>query len=261
MVFNKKNNDIGLDKKEAASRSKTILTEDTAFVAKESYKASRTNIIFSVPSEGECNVIMFTSSVPGEGKTTTCVNTAISFAQTGARVLLIEADMRRPRVCECFNCEIKEGLSNVLGGFIKAKEAVKKIDEFGIDVMVSGWIPPNPTELLASRRVKEVFDELKGEYDYIFIDTPPVNTVTDAVLLTKYVHGVIIVVRSKYTIKQSLNKAINTLKFSNAKILGFVVNDSYVYRKYGNYYTKGGYGRQSHEHRKEDEMASVSEEQ
>lgn len=246
MVFDKNNSDIELDKKEVENRKKTVLSEDTAFVAKESYKSSRTNIIFSTPDGDGCNVILFTSSVPGEGKTTTCVNTAISFAQTGVRVLLIEADMRRPRICECFNYEIKEGLSNVLGGFVEADKAIKHIDEYDLDVLAAGWIPPNPTELLASRKIKEVLDALKEKYDYIFIDTPPVNTVTDAVLLTKYVSGVIVVVRSKYTMRQNLTKAVNTLKFSNAKILGFIVNDSYVsrnntryrgYKKYGNYYS------------------------
>lgn len=250
MALNK-NENRGFEKKEVANRRKAILSDDTAFVAKESYKASRTNILFSVPNEDSCNVILFTSSVPGEGKTTTCVNTAISFAQTGAKVLLIEADLRRPKVSECFDKEITEGLSNVLAGFAEAEDVITHIEEYGVDVMGAGWIPPNPTELLSSKRVKTLLEELKSKYEYIFIDTPPVNTVTDAVVLTKYVNGVIVVVRSKYTMKQNLTKAVNTLKFSNAKILGFIVNDSYVsrsntryrgYKKYGNYYYYNSYG-------------------
>ena len=251
MVFNKKNNKDELDKKEVASRRKTILSDDTAFVAKESYKASRTNILFSMPDIEGCKVILFTSSVPGEGKTTTCVNTAISFAQIGYKVLLIEADLRRPRVCECFDKEIKEGFSNVLSGFAEIEDVIVNIPEYNLDVVAAGWIPPNPTELLASKKFVSVLEGLKEEYEYIFIDTPPVNTVTDAVLLTKYATGVIMVVRSKYTMKQNLSKAVNTLKFSNAKILGFIVNDSYIsrnntryrgYKKYGNYYY-GYYGK------------------
>ncbi len=251
MVFNKKNNTDELDKKEVASRRKTILTEDTAFVAKESYKTSRTNILFSMPDTEGCKVILFTSSVPGEGKTTTCVNTAISFAQVGYKVLLIEADLRRPRMCECFDKEIKEGFSNVLGGFAEFNDVVVNIPECNLDVIAAGWIPPNPTELLASKKFVGVLESLKDKYEYIFIDTPPVNTVTDAVLLTKYATGVIVVVRSKYTMKKNLVKAINTLKFSNAKIIGFIVNDSYIsrnntrykgYKKYGSYYY-GYYGK------------------
>lgn len=243
MTFKKKKNDKR--KSEASHRSKVVLNENTAFVANESYKALRTNVIFTVPNEEKCNIILFTSSVPGEGKTTTCVNTAISFAQTGAKVLIIEADMRRPKVGECFLREDEVGISNVLIGMAKADEAISHIEEYNVDMIAAGQIPPNPTELLASGKIKKVLDELKEKYDYIFIDTPPVNTVTDAVLLTKYVHGVIIVIRSRYTMRQALLKAVRTLEFSNAKILGVVVNDAYVerrytryngYKKYGDYY-------------------------
>ncbi len=230
---------------ETMHRSKAVLGEDTAFVANESYKALRTNIIFTVPNEDKCNIVLFTSSVPGEGKTTTCVNSAVSFAQTGAKVLVIEADLRRPKVGECFNVETEDGLSNVLSGMKKVKDVVIHVEQYGVDMLAAGWIPPNPTELLASGKIKTVLDELKEDYDYIFIDTPPVNTVTDAVLLTKYVNGVIMVVRSRYTMRQALAKAVRTLNFSNAKILGFIVNDAYVsrnytrykgYKKYGDYY-------------------------
>ena len=251
MLFKKKEKKDELDRREVASRRKTILTEDTAFVAKESYKTSRTNILFSIPDGEGCKVILFTSSVPGEGKTTTCVNTAISFAQVGYKVLLIEADLRRPRMCECFDKDIKEGFSNVLGGFAEVEDVVTTIPEYNLDVIAAGWIPPNPTELLASKKFVSVLEGLKEKYEYIFVDTPPVNTVTDAVLLTKYVSGVIVVVRSKYTMKQNLQKAVNALKFSNANILGFVVNDSSIsrnntrykgYKKYGSYYY-GYYGK------------------
>lgn len=232
---------------ETMQRSKAVIGENTAFVANESYKALRTNVIFTVPNNDECNTVLFTSSVPGEGKTTTCVNTAVSFAQTGAKVLIIEADLRRPKVGECFGRNIQTGLSGVLAGIEKTKDVICHIDEYNVDMIAAGQIPPNPTELFASDKMKSVIDELKADYDYIFIDTPPVNTVTDAVLLTKYVHGVIMVVRSRYTMKQALSKAVRTLKFSNAKILGFVVNDAYVsrnytrykgYKKYGDYYRK-----------------------
>lgn len=233
-------------------RSKLILSDDTAFVAKESYKAERTNIIFSIPNDGECSTILFTSSVPGEGKTTTCVNTALSFVHIGAKVLIIEADLRRPKVCECFNKQYEVGLSSVLSGVAELKDAIYHIDEENIDILPTGAVPPNPTELLSSVRMEETLASLKKDYDYIFIDTPPVNTVTDAVLLTKYVTGTIIVIRNKYTTRQALDKAINSLKFSNAKILGLIMNDAAIarsytryrgYKKYGSYsYGYGYYG-------------------
>ena len=268
MSFIKKNDVSQLNKKEIVHRSKLILNENMAFVAKESYKAERTNIIFSVPNDGECNVVLFTSSVPGEGKTTTCVNTALSFVQTDARVLLIEADLRRPKVCECFNRSYDEGLSGVLSGVVSLKDVVFHIEEYSIDILPAGAVPPNPTELLSSNRMKNVLDELKKDYDYIFIDTPPVNTVTDAILLTKYVSGTIMVVRSRYTTQQSLEKAINALKFSDAKILGFVVNDAAIsrnytrykgYRKYGNYRYGYGYYDDKKGKRKKEKSEKIEE--
>ncbi len=246
-------------------RSKLILSDDTAFVAKESYKAERTNIIFSLPNDGGCNVVLFTSSIPGEGKTTTCVNTALSFVHIGARVLIVEADLRRPKVCECFKVQYEVGLSSVLSGVAKLKDAVYHIKDENIDVLPAGAVPPNPTELLSSARMEAVLDELKKDYDYIFIDTPPVNTVTDGVLLTKYVTGTIVVVRNGYTTRQALDKAINSLKFSNAKVLGLIINEASIsrsytrykgYRKYGQYgqygygYGYGYYGRSDKKNKK-----------
>lgn len=232
-----------------------ILNSETPFVIREAYRTARTNIIFSVSGSGsdECKVIALTSANPGEGKTTSSLNLAITFAQTGAKVLIMDGDLRKPRVHQYLGVVKTNGLSTILSNQKTFDEVVYRDLRDGLDCLASGPVPPNPAELLASDAMKNLLDMLKQQYDYILIDTPPVTVVTDAVALSTNVSGIILVVREGFTNHDSVTHALNLLKIANAKVLGFFVNDvdpsggtygsyrnSYGHR-YGKYSYKYGY--------------------
>ncbi len=205
---------------------KRIISENTTFDIIEAYKATRTNIMFSLNQEKGCKKVVISSATTGEGKTTTCINLAKTFAEVGARVLILDADLRAPRVHQYMDCDNEKGLSNILAGFNSLDECLIHTSQSTLDCLTSGAIPPNPVELLSSDTMKELLKELDSRYDYIFIDTPPLNIVTEGLILTQISNGVIIVTRQKYTMYKMLDRAINSLKFTNAKVLGFILNDS-----------------------------------
>ena len=229
-----------------------IVHNKTPFIIQEAYKTARTNIIFSVSgtNNSNCKVIAFTSANPGEGKTTTCINMAITFAQTGAKVLIIDGDLRSPRIHQYLGVVKTDGLSTILSMQKTFDNVVYRDLRPGLDLITSGSIPPNPAELLSSESMEELLRELLPQYDYIFFDTPPVTVVTDAAALSKFVDGMVLVVREGYTTHESLEHAINLLNIAEAKILGFFVNDidpnnaNYgVYqRRYGKKYGDSKYG-------------------
>ena len=212
-----------------------IINESTPFDVIEAYKATRTNIMFSLNSEKGCKKIIISSATSGEGKSTTCINIAKTFAETGAKVLLMDADLRAPRVHKYLKIPNEKGLSNVLAGFDALEDCIIRNPDFNFDCLTSGALPPNPVELISSKAMQELFEEFDKRYDYIFIDTPPVTIVTEAVLLSKYATGVIIVTRQKYTMFKLVDRAINSLKFADARIIGFILNDAddrYIYGSY-----------------------------
>lgn len=218
-----------------------ILNDKTNFSVKEAYKAARTNFMFALSNiPDKCKKIVFTSQGPGEGKTTTSINIAIAFAQTGAKVIIIDADLRRPHVHKYLELDNEIGLTSVLGGFNTLEEAIKK-HELGVDCISCGHIPPNPSELLSSDKMVNLVESLTDKYDYIILDTPPINVVSDAIAMaTKMDAGVALVVRQKYTTHDAIKKSKATLEFANAKLIGFVLNDvtneSFTYRsRYGRY--------------------------
>ncbi|OJU08449.1 MAG: hypothetical protein BGN88_11350 [Clostridiales bacterium 43-6] len=223
------------------SRETHLVDEKSSFNLKESYKSGRTNTIFSLPQE-KCSVIVLTSSWPMEGKTTNCINLGIAFAQTGAKTLILDADLRKPRVAKVFKLQTKFGLTNALRKFCEIKEAIHPTQYDNLFVMPSGHIPPNPAELLSSVEMKELLAQLKEEYQYILVDTPPVNLLTDALLLAKEASGSIVVARQGITDHKSLSDALEKLKFSESKILGFVLNDASEERS-GYYKYRSGYGK------------------
>ena len=215
----------------------------------ESYKNVRANLMFTLAGKknDKCKIIMFTSAEPGEGKTTTCVNMASVFAETNARVLIIDADLRRPKV-ERYITENRsmKGLSDYLGDFCELSDVIMRPKGCNFDCIFSGNIPPNPSELLMLDKVTEMFKELSEKYDYIFVDTPPVGIVSETLYITQFVTGVIIVAKKQTTHLKKVKDAISTLGFADANILGFVLNGSansgvkryYRYYKHRGYYYK-----------------------
>lgn len=215
------------------------------FRIEEAYKSIRANIMFSVMKKG-CKRIIVSSSMPDEGKTTTTVNLAVSISQADQKVLLIDGDLRKPKIHHYFSVPNSPGLTNYLSNIISGKG---NTDTFGVIrpteyenlcILSSGSIPPNPAELLGSEIMSEFLDEVSKDFDYIIIDTPPVNVVSDALPLIRESDGVILVVRSNHSSHPELQKALSALEFIDAKILGFVVN--FVESKSNGFYSKNGYG-------------------
>lgn len=195
------------------------------FSVKEAYKAIRTNIALSVMKDG-CKRIVFTSAVPSEGKSTTALNVAVSMAQAYSRVLLIDCDLRKPRMHKALGLSNSVGVTNVLSGLSPLGQAVQKTKFENLDALSSGLLAPNPSEMLASDRMKEMLDRLSASYDYIILDTPPINIVSDALPLTKISDGVVFVTRQSYSTHGEFQTALSKLKFIGAKIIGVVVNCS-----------------------------------
>lgn len=223
-----------------ARRVNTLIGEHTEFAVREAYNAARTNIIYSLGGEKTSGKkILITSASPHEGKTTTCINLAITFAQLDKKVVVIDADLRKPRIYRYLSIEREDGLSDLLCGLIDLDNAIKHCPEHKLDCITSGQIPPNPAELLASKEMEKVLEMLAERYDYIFIDTPPVTVVTEAAAMAKCASGVILVVRQNNTIHESIQRARDCLKMANAKILGYILNDidpgAYGYGSYSKY--------------------------
>lgn len=222
-----------------------ILNKNSSFVTKEAYKTLRTNIRFSVQREG-CKRICITSAASGEGKSVTLLNLAISIAEAGQKVLLIDADMRRPTVARLLVETATPGLSNVLAGLITAEEVVRADVYPNLDIIFSGDIPPNPSELLSGDKMEQLIKRMSEKYDYILVDTPPVNVVTDASLVASLLDGVLLLVRQRLTRKDAVKRAVANLQLTDANILGFVFNGAEMHdvKRYVNYsYGKRGYGR------------------
>ncbi len=230
------------------NQRRNILGNGSNFQVQEAYKALRTNIRFS--SSG--NKFCVTSGLASEGKSITVLNIAISFAEAGQKVLLIDADLRRPSQARLLIENGAPGLSNVLAGLCDDETAIRKEQMNNLDVMFSGEIPPNPSELLSSPAMEDMLKRLESKYDYIFIDTPPVNIVTDACVVGRLMDGVLFVVRQNQTDRESVKHGVAQLNMAGVKILGFVFNGADVknnrkYKRY-KYYKSKIYGYQSYRH-------------
>jgi capsular exopolysaccharide synthesis family protein len=203
---------------------KNIISHETVFTTTEEYKALRTNVMFALPHNG-CKVIGMASANMAEGKSINCLNLAITFAQTSAKVLLLDCDLRLPRCSRLLNIKSTPGVSNILVGMNSIEDSIQTIEKHGIDVLMSGDIPPNPSELLGSERMGELLESLKTRYDYIFIDLPPIGVVSDALAISKYLSGIILVVRSAKTKKDEVAEMLNRLAFVETNVLGMILND------------------------------------
>src|SRR5580658_4692323 len=223
----------------------------------ESYRALRTSLLLTnlgAPPK----VIMVTSALPQEGKTTTSMNTALVLAQKGVRVLLIDADLRRPSIHKIMGWGPRSGLSNVLTGSATLKQTIQPSFLPNLSILPAGTPPPNPAELLASTNMRDVLEELRGQYDHIVVDTPPTLSVTDAVVLSPRADAIVLVIRSGQTTKQALRRSRDLLTQVNAKVSGVLLNavdlsspDYYYYYEYQSKYSRY-YRDESHDGDEED---------
>lgn len=242
-----KEKEITAGQKELQQRREKI-GDNLAFGAKEAYKLLRSNITLSIEDDGNCKVLCITSAVPGEGKSTTSINLAYTLSEAEYRVLLIEGDMRLPHLAETLGIEPVPGLSNLLTSLNTPASAIR---ESGLNpnmfVIPAGEIPPNPSELLSSRRMEKLIESVKTGFDYIIIDLPPVNVVSDGLNIIRVSDGIILVAREGYSDKREISAALSRLNFLGAKVLGFVLNDAAgkegSYNKTGkkNYHYKKSY--------------------
>ena len=189
----------------------------------EAYRTLRTNIKFS-SFDDVIKTIFVTSSMPGEGKSTTSVNFAVTLAQGGDKVILIDCDLRKPNIHKLFNISNEKGLSNAISNLEDKDELIHKNLLPNLDVLTSGVKVPNPSELLSSKSMRDFIKMLGSFYDYIILDTPPVAVITDAQIISQYADGGIFVVASGEVDRDVVIKAKNMLKQVNSRILGVILN-------------------------------------
>lgn len=217
---------------------KLVTNANPKSIVSEQFRTLRTNINFSMPDQ-ELKTLLFTSASPGEGKSTVAGNTAVVFAQEGKRVLLVDADMRKPTVHYTFHMTNTLGLSNLLTRQATVADVVKVSTIDNLHVITCGPIPPNPAELLGSKTMDNVLEELKEHFDIVIFDAPPVLSVTDAQILSNKCEGTILVMSAGETEKEGIVKAKEALVSSQANIIGAVLNnykldkDNYYYQYYG----------------------------
>lgn len=235
MIFSKKKSQEL--KRRIASSDQLLLTQEAPFLVQEAYKALRTNVSFSLPgTEAKC--VGITSATQGDGKSSNALNLAISFGQMGKRVILIDCDLRLPTIAAKIGIKGQPGLSDLLVGQSEVGIAIRRIPSLGIDVLPAGNLPPDPTRLLESKQMDFLIQELRKHYDYLFVDLPPVTTVADATILSRYLDGFLLVVRHEKTEYRALTETLNQLRFVHAKVIGFVYNDAVTEGKKYYHYAK-----------------------
>lgn len=201
-------------------------SDDAEFFTVEAYKLARTNIALSIIKQG-CKKIVFTSSVPSEGKTTTSCNIAAAFSkQINTKTIIVDCDLRKPSVSKFFKIKNNPGLTNCLSGMSSLDEVIQTVPGTNLSVVTAGIIPPNPSELLASKAFEEVLEELSKNFDYVILDTPPVNIVSDVLHVAEKADGVVIVTYEEKSNYVEIDKAVESLKRCDTKILGFILNGS-----------------------------------
>ena len=237
-------------KQTADSKNKKPVTvgRDINFAASEAYKLLRTKLQYSFADENSCRVLSVSSALTGEGKSLTSVNLAYTLSELGARVLLIDCDMRRPSLPAKLPIAKKPGLSGYLSGQISVDNLIQNCglqgEECAFHVIAAGQIPPNPVELLSSVRMIKLLNLLRSAYDYIVLDLPPIGEVSDALAIVKETDGVLLVVRQDYCNRIALRSAIRQFEFVGSRILGIAYNcasdncagySKKYYKKYGDY--------------------------
>lgn len=204
----------------------------------EKFRGIRSNIMFS-SAEKEIQSLLITSEKPFSGKSTISANIALTYAQAGYKTLIIDGDMRKPTQHYIFNTDNMDGFSNLIINKTDYNKAIHKTDMINLDILTSGPIPPNPSELIGSEKSLEVFDYLRNEYDFIIIDTPPVNTVTDAQLFAEIAKYVVYVVDVQKNDRHVVKKGKELIEKAGAKILGVVLNKAPEDKSSSYYYYYG----------------------
>lgn len=212
-----------MNKKLPLSESrKFILSDETPFAIREAYRKASTGLAFSL-AENKPKTVVVTSCSPSEGKSTSCLNIAISMAETGASVLLIDCDLRKPVQDSLLRLGNDVGLSSVIGGLVHdVSDVINRNVRPNLDVLTSGPVPPNPAELIAGARMDSLLKFVGRQYDYVFIDTPPANVVTDAFLMNARIAGIVVVVREGRTKHYDIRECLRKAEMANAHVLGFV---------------------------------------
>ncbi|QGG47290.1 CpsD/CapB family tyrosine-protein kinase [Heliorestis convoluta] len=201
----------------------------------EAYRTIRTSMHYA-SADDNANAFLFTSAAPEEGKSTTIANLAVAYAQTGTRTLLIDCDLRKPTQHRTFQISNGRGLTNILVDNIEPQAIIAQSALENLHILTSGPVPPNPSELLQSNKMKKLLQELKAKYDLILIDTPPTLAVTDAAILASTVDGIILVIQAKKTKITSVQEAQYRLQQANGKIIGTILNGTDIPKDYYYYY-------------------------
>ncbi len=235
---------------------RALLTQDAPFAIKEAYVKLRTGLLFCMTKDGKrsCRTFAVTSANPGDGKSVTSANIAISFAMLGKKTLLIDCDIRKPMQRRMWNIDSKKGICDFLANIGDCEVFTEK--SIPLSIICTGTLPPNPSELLSSEKMKSLIEYLSEQYEYIVIDTPPINTVADAQIVSTLVDGMILVAKSGKTSSDELKYAIESIDHAGGNMCGTVLNCvnlkslktsyRYKYSKYGYKYAyKYSYGKNS----------------
>ncbi len=210
----------------------------STFQIVEAYKTARTNLLFAL-STSENKVVAISSAEPNAGKSTSAANLAITMAQTGARVLLIDGDLRKPSLHKTFRLNRANGLSMILSGLLPLEECICREVAKNLDFIPSGSIPPNPSELLGSPTMDRLLEDVSKKYDYIFLDMPPLGVVSDALIAGSKTAGIVLVCRQRQTTYEELQNAVDSIAEVGENLLGVVVTnirrDAHAYGSYSKY--------------------------
>lgn len=233
---------------------RSLLTQDSPFAIKEAYVKLRTGLLFCMTKDGkrQCRTFAVTSANPGDGKSVTSANIAISFAMLGKKTLLIDCDLRKPMQRKMWGIDSKRGICDFLAGIGDCEVFTEK--SIPLSVICTGTLPPNPSELLSSEKMKALVEYLSEQYEYIVIDTPPINTVADAQIVSRLVDGMVVVTKSGKTSSDEVRCAIEAINQAGGNMCGTVLNCvnlkslkssyRYKYSKYGYKYSyKYSYGK------------------
>jgi capsular exopolysaccharide synthesis family protein len=234
--------DVGVKTANNTPRPSPLILKNPQSAVAEAYRVLRTNLIFS-SAETTGRALVVTSANPGEGKTTTVANLASSLALNGAKVLAVDADLRRPTMHQHFGIPKTPGLSDLIVGKCQASESIHTTRFKGLQVLPCGYVPPNPAELLGSAAMKQVVDALRSHYDWVLIDTPPILAMADTPVLCPLVEGVILVIGAEVSGRPAIHRAVDQITSVGGKVIGVVLNkvdlerNSYYYGQYyGEYY-------------------------